>query len=125
MSRNLWLAGIGCVLLLHSRGVMASWRAGNGGGAGAWVQLVQERGIHGQNPETAGRGEGPTGYVQAPLPRGHNAPEQAAQGAGAAKIGASGTAANNKQRPAGQNPGTPVTTPLPGPSGLAPETSSK
>lgn len=99
----------------------------------AELQLVQEKGIHGQDA-MSGRGQGPTGWVQAPVPRGHDAPEQAAQGAGAAQVGSpaggtgSGPAGAGKgagQMPPGQNPGTPVPEPLPGPAGIAPEAPAK
>ena len=73
-------------------------------GGSAWAQ---ERPIVGQDAATAERGEGPTGWVQAPSPRGYNAPQQAAQGAGPA----------TGQPPAEQNPGTPVGNPLPSAAG--------
>jgi hypothetical protein len=90
-------------------------------------QLAQAGGIKGQNPETGGKGEGNTGWVQAPVPRGHNQPEQTAQGAGAAPVGSSGRnlpQAGNQPSP-GQNPGTPVTRPVPGPSGMGAEPAAK
>src|ERR1700759_1638135 len=84
----------------------------------AWTvmqaQLVQADPIKGQDPETADQGRGNSGWVQAPTPRGHNAPEQAAQGAGAARGKAPGAKAS--QPPEGENPGTPMTRPLAGPS---------
>ena len=79
----------------------------------ASAAFAQERPIIGQDPATADRGSGPTGWVQAPTPRGYNAPQQPAQGAGASTSGAK---LEGGQVSAGQNPGTPVANPLPGPS---------
>lgn len=133
MSRDSLVAGLGCLLLLSAPA--AGWEAAphgaptslkvRSGQRSAGIQLAQEKGIHGQDA-MSGRGAGPTGWVQAPVPRGHDAPEQAAQGAGAAPGGASaGAGTNAAQPPAGQNPGTPIATPLPGPSGIAPAVPGK
>ena len=78
--------------------------------------LVQAGGIKGQDPSTAGKGEVATGWVQAPVPRDANAPQQPAQGAGAAPVGTN-PGQSGGQAPPGQNPGTVVHNPLPGPGG--------
>lgn len=88
-------------------------------------QLAQAGGIKGSDPETADKGQGNTGWVQAPTPRGRNAPEQAAQGSGAkpadGSAGAPGTPGHGGgQAPPGENPMTPMpTAPTPGPAGLS------
>lgn len=92
---------------------------------GSTVQLAQAQGIKGSDPETADRGQGNTGWVQAPTPRGEKAPEQTAQGANSRPVGSSSgstgdTGQGAGQLPAGQNPGTAMPTPLPGPAGIAP-----
>jgi hypothetical protein len=121
------LAGLGCLLLLTPSvqvpvPATAAWDMV----AAPRLQLVQAEGIKGQDPETAGRGQGNTGWVQAPTPRGQNAPEQAAQGSGAKPADGSGGKPDGAgQTPAGQNPGTPVATPLPGPAGIAPGAPAK
>jgi hypothetical protein len=115
--------------------------------------LVQQQlPVIGQDPETAGKGEGPTGYVQPPEPRGQDyrlnagsqgtnageaAPNQPSGALGAngntnAQPGESTQAGTHQQAgrvdenqqagqlPPGQNPQTPVSSALPGPSGTAP-----
>jgi len=122
-----WLAGLGWLVLLQPLGITSPSRTTDNLEIGARLQLAQTDAIKGQDPETADRGQGNSGWVQAPVTRGHNAPEQAAQGAGAAAVGTSGhTITPSAAQPsADQNPGTPVTTPLPGHSGVAPASAAK
>lgn len=82
----------------------------------AW-ELVQAGGVHGQGV-MAGQGEGPTGWVQAPLARGQTDSGQARDVANAQGASSNATQGNNPQPPPGQNPGTPVQRSLPGPSGI-------
>lgn len=118
------LASLGLLALLTPASAAppaAHWR----GAAGSTAQLAQAQGIKGSDPETADKGQGNSGWVQAPTPRGEKAPEQSAQGASARPVGSSSgstgdTGQGAGQLPAGQNPGTPMATPLPGPSGIAP-----
>ena len=86
--------------------------------AACGAAVAQERPIVGQDPADADRGRGPTGWVQAPTPRGYNAPQQAAQGAGAGAVTGGARMEGGQVGPA-DNPGTPVPNPLPGPSGAA------
>ena len=83
---------------------------------------AQQTPIHGQDAESAGRGQGPTGWVQAPVPRGFNAPIYDGQGHGAGQAGAN---REGGQVPPGQNPGAPVASSLPNPSGIAPGSPSQ
>jgi hypothetical protein len=84
------------------------------------LAFAQASGINAQDPATAGKGQGNTGWVQAPTPRGHNQPEQAAQGNNAAPVGSSGHGLppTNQQPSASDNPGTAISRPVPNPSGL-------
>jgi len=79
-----------------------------------WVR-VQAGGVHGQDV-MAGKGEGPTGWVQAPLARGQTGSGEARDVANAR--GARDTQSKNPQPSAGENPGTPLQRSLPGPSGV-------
>jgi hypothetical protein len=81
--------------------------------------------IHAQDPEEKGSDQGPSGWVQAPIPRGLNPNEKAAQGAPGAGQKPAGAAPGRTpdkagQAKAGDNPGTPVANPLPGPSSTVP-----
>jgi hypothetical protein len=80
--------------------------------------LAQATPIHGQDPMQAGSDQGPSGWVQAPVPRGVNAPQQGARGA---PKGGQHPADKAGQGKPGENPGTPVANPLPGPGGIAPK----
>ena len=82
---------------------------------GMSAAAAQQLPIVGQDPATADRGRGATGWVQAPVPRGYNAPQQTAQGAGSSTSGA--PQVQGGQGDAANNPGTPVNNPNPGPSG--------
>jgi hypothetical protein len=83
------------------------------------IVFAQAGGIQAQDPATAGKGQGNTGWVQAPTPRGHDQPEQTAQGSGASQAGRSGRMPPSGQQPsANDNPGAAVARPVPGPSGL-------
>ena len=82
------------------------------------VVLVQEGGIKAQDPATADKGQVGTGWVQAPVPRDASAPQQPAQGHGAAPIGAHPGEEGGQKSP-GANPGTVVDNPRPGPGGIA------
>jgi len=77
--------------------------------------------IKGQDPDDAMRGQGPTGWVQAPEPRGFSAPEREAQGAGAGAR----ARVEGGQAPTGENPYTPIPHALPNASGMAPQVPSK
>ena len=99
------------------------------------TQQAQQAPIIGQNPETAQKGEGDTGWVQAPTIRGLNQNRSDA-GMGTAtgetthpspgqfdanqKAGRVNENRQPQQLPPGQNPQTPVRSALPGPSGTAP-----
>ena len=99
------------------------------------TQQTQQTPIIGQNPETAQKGEGNTGWVQAPTTRGLNQNRSDA-GMGTAtgettnsspgqfdanqKAGRANENGQPQQLPPGQNPQTPVGSALPGPSGTAP-----
>ena len=73
-----------------------------------------QKAVHGQD-SMAGSSDTATGWVQAPLPRGKNDPHSVQ---GHADNGpASPTTPNGQQAP-GQNPGTRVANPNPGPSGV-------
>lgn len=87
------------------------------GGLACGVAMAQERPIVGQDPADAARGRGPTGWLQAPSPRGNNAPQQAAQGAGA---GSGRARTEGGQAGPADIQAPPVPNPLPGPSGAAP-----
>lgn len=91
------------------------------------LALAQAGGIKAQDPATAGKDQGNTGWVQAPTPRGHNQPEQTAQGNNAASVGSSGHGLppSNQQPSAGHNPGTAISRPVPSPSGLTPAAPQK
>ena len=86
-----------------------------------WVR-VQAGGVHGQDVMT-GKGEGPTGWVQAPLARGQTGSGQPRDVANAQ--GARDAQGGKPQPAAGDNPGTPVERSLPGPSGKNPAGPSK
>lgn len=120
MVRGAWLACLGCLL----QPALAAPPPLAAGSAGAMkgLRLVQEKPIKGQDPMDAMRGQGPTGWVQAPAPRGLNAPQREAQGVGAGQAGAN---KEGGQVPPDQNPGTPVATPDPNPSGMAPGAPAK
>jgi hypothetical protein len=107
------IAGLGVLLLGSPTAVLA---VGPNGDRSSGLVLVQAGGIKGQDPSTAGKGEVATGWVQAPVPRDANAPQQPAQGAGAAPVGTN-PGQSGGQAPPGQNPGTVVHNPLPGPGG--------
>jgi len=115
-----WLFSLGC-LLLQPPAIAADACGSSPTKSGCLLKLAQTESVKGQDPETAGKGEGATGWVQAPVPRGHNPPEQTAQGAGSAPVATPDAKASTGQAQpsAGQNPGTPVKTPLPGPAGVA------
>jgi hypothetical protein len=84
------------------------------------LAFAQAGGIKAQDPATADKGQGNTGWVQAPTPRGHNQPEQTAQGNNAAPVSNSGHGLppTNQQPSASDNPGTAISRPVPNPSGL-------
>ncbi len=86
-----------------------------------WIR-VQAGGVHGQGV-MAGKGEGPTGWVQAPLARGQTGSGQPRDVANAQ--GARDAQSKNPQPAAGDNPGTPVERSLPGPSGMNSASPSK
>jgi hypothetical protein len=93
--------------------------------AGLGFAGAQTAPIHAQDPEEKGSDQGPSGWVQAPLPRGLNPNEKAAQGAPGAGQKPAGAAPGRTPDKAGEvragdNPGTPVANPLPGPSGQVP-----
>ncbi len=81
------------------------------------LEKVQAGGVHGQDV-MAGKGEGPTGWVQAPLARGQTASGQARDVANAQGGSSDQARGTNPQPPAGENPGTPLGQSLPGPSGI-------
>ena len=124
------VASVGCLVLCAGAPSAAPHAApATDAAAAPALLLAQAGGIKGSDPETADKGQGNTGWVQAPTPRGRNAPEQAAQGAGAkpANAGDQGKpGSSGGQAPAGENPATPMTAPpLPGPSGTAPNAPSR
>jgi hypothetical protein len=86
-----------------------------------WIR-VQAGGVHGQGV-MAGKGEGPTGWVQAPLARGQTSSGQPRDVANAQ--GVREAQSKNSQPAPGDNPGTPVERSLPGPSGMNPAGPSK
>ena len=106
------------LLGLSLPGLPAAASAAAPSGSGASIVLVQEGGIKGQDPSTAGKGEVATGWVQAPVPRDAKAPQQPAQGAGATPVGTQPPQTGG-QAPPGQNPGTVVHNPLPTPGDAA------
>ena len=116
MTHLMMIAGLGAALLGSPAAVLA---AGPNGDGSSGLVLVQQGGIKGQDPSSAGKGEVGTGWVQAPVPRDSSASQQAAHGAGAAPVGTN-PGQTGGQAPSGQNPGTVVHNPLPGPSGDAP-----
>lgn len=84
------------------------------------LAFAQAGGIKAQDPATAGKDQGNTGWVQAPTPRGHNQAEQAAQGNNTSPVGSSGHGLPpaDQQPSASDNPGTAISRPAPNPSGL-------
>lgn len=80
-------------------------------------ELVQAGGVHGQGV-MAGQGEGPTGWVQAPLARGQTDSGEARDVANAKGAPSNATQGTNPQPPPAENPGTPIQRSLPGPSGV-------
>jgi hypothetical protein len=87
-------------------------------------EFAQAGGVHGQGV-MAGKGEGPTGWVQAPLARGQTSSGEQRDVANAQGVPPSAAKGSSPQPSPGENPGTPAKRSLPGPSGIDPASPRK